>query len=186
MNLLDEVLAVQSSGECLFDQAAIDAALDRMADRITQLIGDSNPVVLCVMTGGIIPAGQLLPRLQFPLELDYIHATRYGKQTRGGDLQWVHRPGIGLKGRVVLLVDDILDQGMTLAAVKSYCESEGAAACYSAVVVDKKIQQSKPIQADFVGVEAVDRYLYGSGMDYKGYLRNQPGIYACADSGSED
>lgn len=186
MSLLNEIEMVSRQGECLFDLSAIDRQLDRVAEEITEAIGDTNPVVLCLMTGGIIPTGLLLPKLHFPLELDYIHATRYGKAISGGDLQWIHHPGITLKDRVVLLVDDILDQGLTLAAVKDHCESAGARACYSAVIVDKQIQRKKPMRADFVAVEAADRYLYGLGMDYKGYLRNQPGIYACCDSKSED
>jgi hypoxanthine phosphoribosyltransferase len=186
MNLLEEIETVSRHGECLFDLASINRELDRVAQEITAAIGDANPVVLCLMSGGIIPTGLLLPKLSFPLELDYIHATRYGKEISGSDLQWIHHPGIKLKDRLVLLVDDILDQGLTLAAVKDHCEAAGARACYSAVIVDKLIQQKKPMRADFVAVETEDRYLYGLGMDYKGYLRNQPGIFACADSEAED
>lgn len=183
---LKHIRSVAEAGECLYDMQAIDRELARMADEITAALKDQNPLVLCLMTGGIIPTGLLLPKLHFPLQLDYVHATRYGMTTQGGNLEWIHRPKISIKDRVVLLVDDILDAGTTLAAVKAQCESEGAQACYSAVLVDKNIGKTKPVQADFVGVETENRYLYGLGMDYKGYLRNQPGIYACADVQEED
>ncbi|MEJ2643663.1 MAG: hypoxanthine-guanine phosphoribosyltransferase [Gammaproteobacteria bacterium] len=175
----DQVRTVLAEADRLYTAAEVDAALDRMAARITQSLGDRNPIVLCVMTGGLVPAGQLITRLDFPLQLDYLHATRYRGDTRGGTLHWITRPTFDLKGRSVLVVDDILDEGLTLSAILDFCREQGAREVYSAVLVDKHHdRRPEPIHADFVGVEVGDRYVFGYGMDYKGYLRNAAGIFA--------
>lgn len=175
---LEESQQVMKEADLLCSQQQIEAALDRMAVEIKQRLGDRNPLVLCVMTGGIVPAGMLLPRLDFPLTLDYIHATRYGHKTRGGELDWIVRPSKPLTDRVVLLIDDILDEGLTLEAIIHDCRSAGAKEVHSAVLVEKIRKRPTEIRADFVGVDVEDRYLFGYGMDYKGYLRNAAGIYA--------
>jgi hypoxanthine phosphoribosyltransferase len=158
---------------------AIHAALDRMAQAITAAMADRLPVVLCVLTGGIIPTGHLMTRLAFPLESDYLHATRYRGETSGREVEWVSEPGISLHGRTVLVVDDILDEGNTLADVIRYCRAQGAERVYTAVLIRKRLAGRAPaVEADFVGLEVDDRYVFGFGMDYKGYLRNLNGIYA--------
>ncbi len=153
--------------------------MDRMAKAITLCMRDKNPLLLAVMTGGIVPAGCLLGRLDFPLRLDYLHATRYRGEVRGGEVHWLRRPNIPLRGRVVLVVDDILDEGITLTQILAYCREAGAAEVYSAVLVNKRHGRKPGIgEADFTGLEVADRYVFGYGMDYRGYLRNVRGIYA--------
>lgn len=169
---------IMEQADCLYNEAAVNQALDRMAIEITEKLADQNPHVLCVLSGAIIPAGHLLTRLQFPLTIDYIHATRYRGETSGGELHWLAKPKASLAGRAILVIDDILDEGLTLKAILDYCRSEVAASVYSAVLVDKKHNRKNGLLADFVGVETEDRYLFGFGMDYKGYLRNAAGIYA--------
>ena len=179
----DRVEAVLEAADQLCTQAEVEAALDRMAADIEQAISGRNPLLLCVMTGGLIVSSELFTRLQFPVQLDYLHATRY-QGTKGGNvLKWITRPSQNLKGRTVLVVDDILDEGLTLAAILDYCHAQGAAAVYSAVLVEKIHQRkSADLKADFVGLRVEDRYLFGYGMDYHGYLRNVKGIYAVADT----
>lgn len=161
----------------------INTALDTMAAAITQRLRDTDPIVICVMTGGLIPTGHLLTRLDFPLHIDYLHATRYRGETRGGELHWITRPALPLAGRTLLVVDDILDEGLTLAAILDYLRGQGAAAVYSAVLVKKRHDRRvNHIQADFVGLEVEDRYVFGCGMDYHGYFRNLPGIYALREA----
>lgn len=120
------------------------------------------------------------PRLPFPLQVDYMHATRYRMETSGADLDWRVAPEAALTGREVLIIDDILDEGKTLAEIIKYCQKKGAANVYTAVLVDKLHDRKavKGFKADFSGLEAADRFLFGYGMDYKGYWRNAPGIYA--------
>lgn len=156
----------------------IDAALDRLATQISARLGDTHPLVLTVMGGAVIFAGQLLPRLAFPLECDYLHATRYGDGLSGGRLNWVVEPRIPVEGRTLLVLDDILDEGITLAAVKERLLEQGAAACYIAVLSEKDLGKIKPVVADFVGVRLPNRYVFGCGMDVRGAWRNLPAIYA--------
>ncbi len=164
--------------DCLFTDTQVQTALDNMAQTITTKLENHNPLVLCVMTGGIIPAGHLLTRLNFPLQIDYIHATRYRGETSGSHLQWLVRPTHSIRGREVLIVDDIYDEGVTLSEIVEYCWAEGASEVYIAVLINKLHDHKHPLNVDFVGLETPDRYLFGYGMDYKDYLRNAPGIYA--------
>lgn len=183
--MLKEIKHIAATADLLYSQQAIEAALDNMAVQINTRLADSNPLVLCVMNGGIVVAGQLLTRLTIPLTVDAINASRYQNQTSGGNtIDWLIKPQTPLQDRTVLIIDDILDVGITLAAITAYCLEQGATAVYSAVLLDKILPQSKPIQADFVGLTVANRYLFGYGMDYKGYLRNAAGIYACQDHGS--
>lgn len=174
-----EIEAIRADATCLHGPEAIQHALDRMANEITGVLAGKLPLVLCVLTGGIIPTGHLLTRLSFPLETDYLHATRYRGSTNGEDVQWVSRPGTSLEGRTVLVVDDILDEGNTLTDVLEYCHHAGAVEVYSAVLIEKRHnRKASGAKADFTGLEVDDRYVFGFGMDYKGYLRNLNGIYA--------
>ena len=156
----------------------VDAALDRMASAITRRLERADPLVLVVMNGGLIPAGMLLPRLSFPLRLDYIHATRYRERTFGTELHWKKAPEESREGRTVLVIDDILDEGHTLQAIVQWCREAGAREVLSAVLVEKRHGRGCGMRADFVGLEAPDRYLFGCGMDYRGWGRNLPGIHA--------
>ncbi|OGT46180.1 MAG: hypoxanthine-guanine phosphoribosyltransferase [Gammaproteobacteria bacterium RIFCSPHIGHO2_12_FULL_41_20] len=183
METIDKIQPVLAEAECLHNFAAIELALDRMAEEITRELRDRNPLILCVMVGALIPTGHLLTRLHFPLEIDYVHATRYQGSTRGGDLHWLVEPRTSLKDRTVLIVDDVMDGGLTLSAIIDYCKQEKAKAVYSAVMVDKKRQREPGVtlEPDFVGLATEDRYLFGFGLDFEGYLRNMPGIYALKD-----
>jgi hypoxanthine phosphoribosyltransferase len=181
---VDEANRVFSDAELLADGAEVAAAIARMAEEISARLGGSLPVVICVMNGGLIFGGQLLTKLRFPLEVDYAHATRYGAETEGGRLTWKARPERELQGRVVLLLDDILDEGVTLSAIADYCLEQGAVEVLMAVLVDKRHdRKAKPgLRADFTGIETADRFLFGYGLDYKGFWRNAPGIYAVTPS----
>lgn len=163
----------------LFSTQQIEAALDKMAVEIKQDLHDKKPVVLCVMIGGLIPMGHLLVRLDFPLEVNYVHATRYRGETQGGKLDWRAKPTIDLQDRNVLIVDDILDGGVTLAAIIDEIKAMGAADVRTAVLVDKHhTREENALQhADYVGLEVDDHFIFGYGMDYQEYLRNTPGIY---------
>lgn len=180
MDKLTEVKTIAAEAECLFDESALAQALDDMAQAITEQLSASNPLVLSVLNGGIIPTAELVTRLRFPLEIDSIKVGRYQGETTGSHvMKWMLTPSISLQGRTVLIVDDVLDEGITLAEIRRYCQEQGAASVYAAVLVEKLLDHPKPAQADFVAVKADNRYLFGYGMDYKSYLRNWPGIYAC-------
>ena len=172
-----------AKAEVVCTEAEVAAAFDRMADEIRDVLGDTNPVVLCVMLGGLIPTARLLARFDFPLEFDYVHATRYRGETRGRDLHWRAKPATALKGRHVLVIDDILDEGITLAGVLDFCRGEGAKSVRCAVLVDKRHGRKKALEhADFTGLEVDDRYVFGCGMDYRDRFRNLRSIYAVRES----
>ena len=182
MNITDKIQAVYDKSTQLYSVEEVGAALDRMATAISARLHDKNPVLVCVMIGGIVPLGNLLPRLDFPLEVDYLHATRYQGDIHAADLQWKVKPSLNLQGRTVLIVDDILDAGVTLGAIIREVEALGAAEIYTAVLVDKhhKRDENGLQQADFVGLEVDDHYIFGYGLDYHEYLRNAPGIFVVA------
>jgi hypoxanthine phosphoribosyltransferase len=175
-----EALRILEEADCLADQQMVEAAINRMADEITVQIGKQNPLVLCVMNGGLIVCGQLLTKLAFPLEISYLHATRYGRETCGGELEWKAPMQSDVAGRTVLLVDDILDEGVTLLALAEECRTRGAREVCTAVLLDKvHDRKAAPgYRADFTGLEIPDRFVFGYGLDYDGVWRNAPGIYA--------
>lgn len=176
--LLAEINQVRSEADCLYTQVEVEAAYDRMAAAITTQLSEHNPLLLCVVIGGMIPTAALMARLDFPMQLDYVHATRYREKTRGGELKWLKSPS-DLSGRSVLIIDDILDEGHTLREIVSACHKAGATEVLTAVLIDKQVDRSDGLQrADFTGISIPNRYVFGCGMDYKGYLRNLPGIYA--------
>jgi hypoxanthine phosphoribosyltransferase len=178
---LEEIRRVMAEADCLATPAEVEAALARMAAEITERLGRDNPLIYTVMNGGLIVAGRLLPQLAFPLETAYLHASRYGHQLCGNHLlDWRVRPTQPLQGRTVLVIDDILDEGHTLHAICRHLRDEGAAEVLTAVLVDKQhARKAEPgMRADFTGLELPDRFLFGCGMDYKGYWRNAAGIFA--------
>lgn len=166
----------------LYSRVEVEQALDRLAEEITAALSQEDPIVLCVLNGALIPTGHLLTRLNFPLRQDYVHATRYRGETSGTDLEWIGQPSTSLQGEAVLVVDDILDEGITLAAIVEACREAGARSVHSAVLVEKQHDRSNGYTADFVGMQVEDRYVFGFGMDYKGYLRNVPAILAITET----
>ena len=179
----EDIVAVSKRASCLHDKIEVESAIDSLAKRIDASLAGKNLLVLCVMNGGLIFCGKLVNRLGLLLQLDYLHASRYRGGTFGTNLQWKVYPQKQLSGRAILIVDDILDEGATLEGIVAYCKSQGAKEVFTAVLVNK-IHQRKvsSIEADFIGLEVADHYLYGYGMDYKGYLRNAPGIFAVDDA----
>lgn len=183
MSTPEFIQEVSKKATCLHSQKEVDAALDKMAAEITEVLADKDPILLCVMVGGVVTLGHLLTRLNFPLEVDYVHATRYRSDLTGKDIQWKAKPSRSLKNRNILIVDDILDGGVTLQAIINELKATTECAeIYTAVLVDKKCKRVEYglKDADFVGLEIEDKYVYGYGLDYKEYLRNAPGIYQVA------
>ena len=174
--------AVAAQAECLHERAAIEAAIARMGVEITRALAGERAVFLTVMNGGMFFAAPLALAIGCDLEFDYAHATRYRGGTVGGELVFQRRPQAQLRGRAVILVDDILDEGYTLAALRDYCVGEGAARVMVAVLcVKRHDRRVAGLAADFVGVEVPDRYVYGYGLDYFGQGRNLRAIYAVRD-----
>ena len=177
----EEIRTVRQHARCLADASEVATACDRMALAITEKLSQSDPLLLGVMSGAVVPLSMLLMRLEFPLQVDYVHVTRYGMRTTGGELRWIRRPPESVRDRTVLVVDDLLDHGVTLQAIVEDCQQRGAAEVLTAVLVTKNVPQRAGLPAaDFSALSVPDEYLFGCGMDYKSYLRNVNGIYAVA------
>jgi len=171
---------IYDEADCLCDATELDRCIARMSEEIASQLSENLPLVLVVMNGGLVFAGKILPQLGFPLQLDYIHVSRYRQNTQGGELDWLVQPKTSLAGRHILILDDILDEGHTLQAIVRHCENAGAVSVKTAVLVDK-VHDRKAVpdlKADFEGVRVPDRFVFGFGMDYQGYWRNAPGIFA--------
>jgi len=171
-----------ANSEIIFSEQQVQTAVMRMAVEINTAIAELHPLVLSVMGGAVVFTGQLLPLLNFPLDFDYVHVSRYGNSKQGGEMHWKVAPHENVRGRVVLVVDDILDEGETLNAVRQRVMALGATRFYSAIFADKRNGKIKPIQADFVGLEVPDRFVFGYGMDIHGAWRNLPAIYATKET----
>jgi len=174
----EQAWAFLRDSDLVTSAAEVQAAVDRLAAEIERALGKAYPLVLAVMGGAVVFAGQILPKLRFPLDFDYVHASRYGAATRGAGIEWRVRPPEIVKGRAVLVLDDILDHGETMAAIKKGLLELGASSVHCAVLVEKRLNTKKPVTADFVGLQIPDRFVFGCGMDAKGYWRNLPEIRA--------
>lgn len=163
--------------ECLYDRTAIDALMDQQATRLNARYAQSRPLVLCVMTGALVYAGHLLPRLNFSLDLDYVHASRYGDARTGGQLEWMARPRHAVMDREVLLLDDILDEGVTLHEIAQWLKAAGARSTEIAVLTHKQKSVPQACAPDYPALKTPDRYVYGFGLDVDGLWRNANGIF---------
>jgi hypoxanthine phosphoribosyltransferase len=169
---------VLDQAELVHDEHAVNQAVRKMAARITADLAEADPLLLCVMNGGLAPTAMLMPYLVFPWKLDYLHATRYREQTSGTELIWQRTPAQSLTGRHVLVIDDILDEGHTLEAILHYCKAQEPASLRAAVLTQKIHDRGVRPPIDYIGLTVPDRYVFGCGMDYRGYWRNLPAIYA--------
>ena len=174
-----EYAQVLEDSDLIWSETDVTAAYGRLAQEIGNVLRGSSPLLIPVMMGGMVPASRIVSQLDFPVEIDYVHATRYRGDVHGRTLEWIAHPSSDFKGRSVLVVDDILDEGITLAAIIGHCRELGAREIYCAVLVDKQIGRPRAYErADFTGLEVDNRYVFGCGMDYRGYFRNLPAIYA--------
>jgi hypoxanthine phosphoribosyltransferase len=186
MNSHESLHNLFSDAECIYTLAEVEQALARLIPQIERDFADKHPVVLGVMNGSLPTLGFLLPRLSFLLEVDYVHATRYRGETQGSHLLWKRKPEVSLAGRHILLVDDILDQGVTLKAIADFCREQGAlSVAIAALGVKQLLNYESPISADYAALMIPDRFVFGYGMDYQNYWRNAPGIYAMKLSSPE-
>ena len=170
--------ALPAGARLVASEDDVERALARLAGEIAVDLAGTRPVVVTIMNGGLVFAGRLLTRLPFPLECDYIHVRRYGRSIHGGELEWIAGPHVDVRGRVVLLLDDILDEGRTLAVVKQALAARGARAVRIAAFALKQRPQPPAVEADYVGITVPDLFVFGFGMDVDGEFRNLPAVYA--------
>ena len=184
--MLNDIYKVKSHSDILYGAAQLSTVYDRLADEISADLSTSMPILLCVMNGGLVLTAELLKRLTFPLLLDYVHATRYHDSTEAGTIQWLRQPTASITGKDVLIIDDILDEGITMQQIQQACHETGARSVKSAVLAIKQHDRRVDgVCVDYSGVTVEDRYVYGCGMDYRGYFRNETSIYALRETKGE-
>ena len=170
------------NADLIHSEKAVNEAVALIAARLNLDYENDPPIVLCVMGGAVYFTGQLLPKLQFALELDYVQATRYQGETTVKALKWIVKPKENINSRKVLILDDILDEGITLKTIAEQCYAQGAKEVRLAVLVEKQLNKHKPISAHYVGLTVPNRYVFGCGMDVYGWWRNLPAIYALKEA----
>jgi hypoxanthine phosphoribosyltransferase len=175
---IEQAQRMLDQADLLFPRDQVDAAIEHLGSILCRDLRQMHPLLLCVMNGGMYFCAKLMPLLNFPLHLDYVHASRYGASTEGRGIEWKVAPPAYVKGRNVLVVDDILDAGITLAAIHENVMTQGALSCKVAVLAEKNNGKAKPVKADYVGLQVPDRFVFGCGLDAYGSWRNLPGIYA--------
>jgi len=175
------VLGARQQARLLFSAAEVLKAIDQLAVRLTVALAEENPLLISIMNGALPFTASLMQRLHFPLQLSHVHVSRYDNTTEGGRLVWHGGFEMDLEGRHVVLIDDILDQGLTIQALRNWATQRGAEEVTVAVLLDKHSRGDRPAAADFVALACPDRYVFGWGMDFEGYWRNLPDIYALPD-----
>jgi hypoxanthine phosphoribosyltransferase len=178
MSEIAKAWSILNDADLVCSAEVVDRSIASVATAISAQYRDRYPMVLCVMNGAIYFCGKLMGLLHFPLTLEYVHATRYGAATDGGQILWRVEPPPGVRGRDVIIVDDILDEGITLGAIKTKVLAAGATSCAVAVLTNKLIGKDKPLHPEFVGLDIPNRFVFGCGLDVSGYWRNLPAIYA--------
>ena len=177
---IKRVKEIEERSTILFNENEISSAIDKISVKMNKELKGKSPLFLCVMSGALIFTGHLITKLSFYLEIDYIHVSRYRGEIHAKELHWFAEPSVSIKGRNIVVIDDILDSGLTLAGIKDYCIQKGAKSILTAVLIDKKCNREKGgvEKADFFGTKAPNKFLVGYGLDYKGFLRNLPNIYS--------
>ena len=177
-----ELQQIKDNSDLVFSHSQIKSAVEAMGFALEAKIKEKNAILICVMNGGITITADLLRQLDCEVRFDYLQVARYRDKTVGGSLHWLKEPQLSLEGQTVVLIDDIYDEGYTMEELVSYCEKHGAKEVITAVLLLKKKQTPQvSMKPDIYGLEVNDRYVYGYGMDYKGYLRNVPAIYAISE-----
>ena len=175
---MDAIQTLISKSSVLYSEIEIKNAIQNIADQINQTIKADNLYILCVMNGALIFSGQLLPRLEKNIQYSVIHVTRYQKELTGTLIHWLIKPPKDIMGKTILILDDILDEGITLNEIAAICRTMKAKEIYTAVLFDKEIKKKKSYSANFIGLKVPDRFVFGYGLDCRGLGRNLSQLYA--------
>ncbi|NNC22853.1 hypoxanthine-guanine phosphoribosyltransferase [Salinisphaera sp. USBA-960] len=185
LSLHDEADAVYRHAEKVVSAEELEQCYRRMADEISAQLAGQNPVIVCVMLGGMVPSVRIMECLDFGFELDYLHATRYGSAISGSTLAWKVSPRTDLTDRHVLVLDDIVDEGHTLAEIQGALRAQRPASLTTAALLNKQhARRVDDVSVEIVGANVPDRYVFGGGMDYRGYFRQLRAIWAMAEDAS--
>ena len=176
-----KIESIVNDSEVLYTSDEIKVVISNIADTINEYFKDikDSVTILPVMKVAIPFAGYLIPQLSFNTNIEYIHVTRYHQNIGKKNCRWIYKPNkSAVKDKVILVIDDILDEGITLLNIKDELKSMGARSIMTAVLFNKKINKKKSTGANFVGLEVPNKYVYGFGLDFKGCGRNLPYLYS--------
>ena len=177
-----DVIKAHDEAELVFSRHEVTFAIDQVAMRMAAYLYDDNPLVICVLQGGLFYFSRLIERMDIPLEVSYVHVGRYGENTIGSsELTWLAKPDISLENRHVVLIDDVFDKGITMKILADWAWSQGASLVSSSVLISKETSKVPDVNVDFMALRARDRFLFGCGMDYRGYWRNLPEVFALSE-----
>lgn len=161
----------------LYDEATIHRRLDELAARITSDYRERELTIVAILNGSVILMADLLRRIPLPLKLDCLSVASYHGGTKSvGELMFRQVPLPDIAGRHVLILDDILDSGVTLATVREKLEDAGPLSIRTCVLLEKKRTRVRAVEPDYVGFEIADEFVVGYGLDYMERYRNLPCI----------
>ena len=161
----------------LFSEQTILSRLDEIGWQISNDYKGKNLTVIAIMNGSIMFMSDLLKRVYIPLQIDCWSVSSYHGNKSTGKINFRQHEIVDVKDRDVLLLDDILDSGLTLHTIKNKVHNETqASSVKSCVLLSKKINRVKQIEADYVGFEIDDEFVVGYGLDYNEHYRNLPYI----------
>ena len=171
--------ALTMSTRALISADRIARRVSELGHQISQVYADiDNPLVLVViLKGATVFAADLLRSLSIPAELEFVSAASYGFGTSRGKLRLAHMVEGPLVGRHVLLVEDIIDSGVTVNAIANRIEKLKPASLRLAALLDRPARREVEVDIDFTGFVIPDRFVIGYGLDYGGLYRELPGIY---------
>ncbi len=165
------------NAEIIFHQQQIQQRITALAQEITQQYKDKNPLCVCVLTGAFMFFSDLIRNLGFPLDIDFIRCQSYHK-TKNGDITKTMQTKNSVKGRNVLLVEDIVDSGNTLFQIKNEMLSRGALSVKTITFLDKPSQRVKMVQPDYKAFSIGNSFVVGYGLDYDEKYRQIPCLLA--------
>lgn len=172
---LNKVLDTAST---VCNRRQVNRALNRLAAAINRDYKNTQPVLVVVMKGGMYTMIELAKRLKIEHRWEFIHFSRYQNNCHGGEFSSQYLPQFTIKDQDIIIVDDILDRGQTLLAIKQQFVEQGAASVASLVLAEKQIDGKCSTSAEYIGLKVPNKFLIGCGLDYCGYFRNLPQIIA--------
>jgi len=171
--------AILSRSQLIYSHEEIVSAIDLLAGKLNRQFKNKKALILPVLTGAIPFIGMLLPRLSFTIEVNYFHVSRYQNNVGTNQIRITHQPSPeSVLNQEVLVVDDILDVGITLKLINEQLMTMKPKSITNVVLFEKQLDIKKEIFAHYVGLDVPDAYVFGFGLDFNGAGRNIPDLYS--------
>ncbi len=162
--------------EILLTEEQLNDKVTELAKTLSEKYEDQNPLVISVLNGSFMFCSDLLKKMNFPLELNFIQVSSYGNSTESTGSIQISGNRIDMKGRRVIIIEDIIDSGNTLKRLTEYFGTLGADTVETCVLLDKPSRREVDIEPDYCGFKIEDKFVVGYGLDYAQYFRNLPFI----------